>query len=55
MNLLGFKKEPFGSGKSRDTSALLIIDGDALPILAAMPNRESYSIVSIEVLKGALR
>lgn len=34
-------------------AALLIIDGDALPNTKAMPNWESYSIESIEVLKGA--
>ena len=34
-------------------AALLIIDGDALPNTTAMPNWESYSIESIEVLKGA--
>lgn len=34
-------------------AALLIIDGDELPNSPAMPNWESYSIESIEVLKGA--
>ena len=53
MNLMRIKREPFGYGKSRDTSVTPNYRWRCVANSMAMPNWESYSIESIEVLKCA--